>query len=345
MVLIVGGGAAAVLLIIALLMLFRFQRAYQRVNSDLKSAMSSLNRLYRLDPYPSEENVLLVQTNLTVLQGYFSELYASLRKSQIEPAKMEPAEFPLLLDKTIEKLRLRARAANTVLPARFPFGLDRYTVGTLPNQQDVPRLVVQLKTIEELCGLLYDSGISEIVSIQRPLFEQGAAEESFVGGPMGRGARRQMLDMPSEETTRNPQQSEWRDPSGLFVREGYTVTFKAKDQAIWAVLNGLDRSKLFAVVSRVELANESPLPRPAVAAKTPAPAAGTGPGPRAGMVWPGMAPAIMGSSGGAAQPQAAPAEKVVSHEERIVAGRELVKAIVDVEVYRFVTPEEEEKAK
>ncbi|MFH0952973.1 MAG: Amuc_1100 family pilus-like protein [Verrucomicrobiota bacterium] len=346
MVLIVGGGVAAVLLIIALLMLLRFQRAYQRVNRDLKSAMSSLDRLYRLDPYPSEENVLLVQTNLAVLQGYFAELYASLRKSQIEPSKMEPAEFPLLLDKTIGKLRLRARAPNALLPARFAFGFDRYAVGALPNQEDVPRLVIQLKTIEELCGLLYDSGVSEIASFQRPLFEQGAAEESFVGGPMGRGARRQMLDMASEETAQRPVQSEWRDPSGLFVRERYTLTFKAKDPAIWAVLNALDRSKLFTVVSRVELANESPLPKPAVAAKPAAPAAG--PGGRTeqpGMVFPGVARGIMGGAAGGAQPQAAPADKALSHEERIVAGRELIKAIVDVDVYRFVTPEEEEKAK
>ncbi|MFH1026498.1 MAG: Amuc_1100 family pilus-like protein [Pseudomonadota bacterium] len=322
MVLIVGGGIALVLMIVTLFMLFKFHAKYQRVNGDLKNTMQRLDTLYNRDPFPSDENVSLVQTNLDVLTSYFSELYASLHQGQFEPTKMEPAEFPLLLEKTIRKLFTRAMEVGVVLPQRFAFGFERYAIGALPNEGDVPRLVLQLKTIEELCGILYQSRVSEVVSITRQVFEQGAASQADT--PMVTG-RRFGAAMPAEMTAA-AQAEEKVDPSGLFAREHYVLTFNAKDAAIWEVLNHFNRSKMFVIVTRVEFINDAPLPKPAPVEMAMQPEPGAG---RQSLA-PGQPPPV----------EVKPPVKPL--EERMVAGRELVKAIVEVDVLRFLGQENKE---
>lgn len=335
MVLIVGGGVAVVLLGVAVFMLVRFQGTYQQVSRELKDSLQRLDKLYRRDPYPSDENVAMVQSNLVVLRGQFARLFASLEKDQVEPVKMEPAEFPLLLEKTIRKAMGRAVELGIVLPPRFAFGFDRYALGELPVEADVPRLVVQAKTIAELCQVLFQSKVSEIVSIQRQVFEQGAAAESAEPVMSPRGGRMRGMMPPTAESEPAMGAKEWVDPSGLFSREHFALTFKARDAAIWDVLNQLAASKMFVVVSRVEFLNDNPLPKPT----PPAPEGGPGaaaPGP-AGMPAPvqgGMIP-----PGGAATAPDKP--QVLTHEDRVVAGREAVRAVVEVDVYRFRAEQEE----
>ena len=324
MVLIVGGSIAGVLLLITLFMLFRFRSKYEGVNADLRASQQRLDSLYARDPFPSEENVLLVQTNLGVLQVYFDKFYGELKGGQIEPLKMEPAGFPLLLSKTMERLRSRAAGVGVVLPGRFAFGFEHYAVGALPNAGDVPRLVIQEKTVEELCNILFNAKVSEMVSVHRQVFEAGVVPSGEDGWSEGRRSRRRGPEqVPQEDAAQKAQ--EYIDPSGLFSREHYVLTFKGKDSAVMDVLNRFARSKMFVVVSRVEVANETPLPKSQVAAAA-APAAR----PAAGAAAAGVVAPVL------------PKSEAPTHEERIVAGRELVKATVEVDVYRFIASESQE---
>lgn len=323
MVLIVGGGVAGVLLLITLFMLFRFQRRYEGVNSDLRASQQRLDALYARDPFPSEENVLLVQTNLGVLQTYFDGFYGELKTGQIEPVKMEPAEFPLLLGKTMERLRAKAGEAGVALPPRFAFGFEHYAVGALPNAGDVPRLVIQVKTVEELCKILFGSKISEMVSINRQVFEAGvvpAGGDEWGEGRRGsrrRGAGQQQSPVADE----SGESQEYVDASGLFSREHYVVTFKGKDAAVVEVLNRFARSKMFVVTSRMDMVNEVPIPK-VQAALTPA-----------------VVVTKPGSGGAMVAPVAGPKAEAPMHEDRIVAGRESVKATLELDVYRFIAGE------
>ena len=102
---------------------------------------------------------------------------------------------------------------------------------------------------------------------------------------------------------------------------------------MWQVLNTLARSKLFTVVTSVTIVNDNPVPK--IGAKAPAqPAAGPTPGA------PGVTP---GSPVVPAVPLVqSPDVKVLSQEERVVAGREVVKVVLDVDVYRFLGGENQE---
>lgn len=332
--LVISGSIGLVLAVVIGVMLFRFQSSYQQVRTDLRNTVARLNSLYGRDPFPSEENVSLVQSNLVVLDKYSKDLFALVKLGQVDAVKMEPAGFPLLLDGTIR--RLHKQAENQVkLPARFSFGFERYALGALPNQEDVPRLVLQVKTVEKLCEVVFKSKVSEMENIQRTVFERGVLEATDAGAF---GRRRETSPDPAQQQT----VSEWVDPSGLFSRETYTLTLRAADSAIWSLLNELARSGLFMVVSKVDLINDTPIAKAAVVER---PAVGTSPSPAMGapVADPGGSFASMF---GAATPAAAGVAEIPAapklREERIVAGREMVKAIIEVRVYRFLGGESEE---
>ena len=332
MLLIVGGSIALVLLIATLFMLWKFYARYRTVNTGL---ISTTERLHGLSSgkhrYPCEENVALVQTNAAVLKAYFDDLFDTLKRGQVEPKKMEPAEFPLLLEKTIRKLLSQAAESGVTLPPRFAFGFDPYALGNLPNEEDVPRLARQLRTVEELCGLLYDAKVSDLGAIRRQVFEKLATPSSGASTEMF-SHRRGMEAGPASDQAQ-PSAAEVVDPSGLFSKERYTLTFKARDAAVWDILNALARSRIFIVVTDIQFANENPVPKivdPKAAAPVTLPA-GTPPSGAGAMSGSGLTPL----------PEAKP--KVLGQEERIVAGRELVKIVLDVDVYRFMTKEEAEQ--
>jgi hypothetical protein len=335
MLLVVGGGTALVLMLVALFMLYRFYSAYDRVNTDLQNAMSQLKTLQDRAPYPSRANIAITQTNLVIFQDYFNGLFRSLRDGQIEPVDMEAAKFTPLLRDGILRVSKRAQDAGVLLPATFAMGVERYKQGALPSGADVPRLVVQLKTLGALCDMLIDNKVTEIVSVRRKAFEQGAASQETAPGDAGRwgrwGAGGPGGGPAPEAAPAEGSQAEVVDPSGLFSIEHYTLEVKCHEKSVWDVLNALAKSKLFAVVTSVTIANDTPVAK--ISAQAPAAAT---PGTA---VPPGFAPATPGASIPMAAGQV-PEQK--THDERVIAGREVVKLVLEIDVYRFLGGEKQE---
>ena len=325
MVLVVGGGISLVLLVIALVVLLKFRGTYERVNAELQDNTVRLNTLKQRDPFPSMENVSVVQTNREQLDNFFAEIYERLSKDQIEPRQLESAEFPLLLEKTIQKLIKHASEVNIPLPQRFAFGFDRYAMGALPQANDIPRLVVQLKMIEELCGMLYKSKVSDVSTLTREVFEQGGAVETSGSDEQVRGGRRRGGAAAQDAVQGQKSGAVQQDESGLFIRERFTLNFRCKDSVVWEVLNEMARSRLFIVVARVELNNIVQDPKKLASVKT--------------VVQPSTAvSATPGATGLAGKGAVTPA----SRDERIVAGRELVNVSLTIDVYRFPVSVSEE---
>jgi hypothetical protein len=319
--LIVAGGISLVLVLVLAVLLVRFQREYQRVRSGLQAAESRLQRLYERVPYPSEANVAIVQTNLAALQDFYQKLCETLRLGQIDPIIMEPADFPPLLDRTIKRLYEKAREGGVKLPPRFAFGFERYALGSLPNKEDVARLTVQLRTVEKICEVVFKEKVNEIAGVERVVFEKGVIERTEGGGRRRGYAESEVPDRSAEE---------WKDPSGLFARETYTMSFVASDAAVVSVLNALAKSGLIAVVSSVELVGEVPQ----VKAPESVTASGATPSTSQGVAAP---PPSADSLLGGAAPAAPAAKEPPPHEERIVAGRAMVKASIQIRVYRLLS--------
>ncbi|HMP75900.1 MAG TPA: Amuc_1100 family pilus-like protein [Kiritimatiellia bacterium] len=304
MVLLVGGGIALILLIVALVFLFRARGNFERKNDELAQSLRKLESLTRRNPFPSPANIQVLEANLAAIRDAAGDLQETLAKGQVSPDPIEAAQFAPLLEQSSKRLVARAGELGITMPDRFSLGLDRYAAGELPSRQAIPRLVTQLKTMEALCGILFQARIHTLMGIEREPFELAAQpeQEEFTG--MRRRATVQEPTV-SQRAAIVPKSAE----NPLYEVERVTITVLARDAAVWDVLNLMASSPLVASVVDVQLVN------------------------------------TLADQLGKAQPVAAiEADKAPAgvplryptHEERIVAGRELVRATILVDVYRFV---------
>jgi hypothetical protein len=304
MVLVVGGGVAFLLLVLALIMLLRARGDFARVNEELGNSLRKLESLTRRTPFPSKANIDVLEANLSAIRDAAGDLHETLVKGQVAPDLIEAAQFAPLLEQSSKRLLARAGELGIVMPERFSLGLDRYAAGELPASQAIPRLVIQLKTMEALGQILFQARVHTLVSMEREPFEMAVPQEQE---EFTTARRRTAVQEPtaSQRATAIPKPAE----NPLYEVERITVTVLARDAAVWDVLNLLSASPLVASVVDVQLVNDQaerlgkaePVP-PIDADKTPA----------------GLPP------------------RYPTHEERIVAGRELVRAMLVVDVYRFV---------
>ncbi len=353
MVLIVGGTLCLLILIAAAVFLWRSYREYRGARGELDSSFQRLESLYRREPYPSDANIRIVEKNRDLMCETLDQSLAGLRAKEITPKTMEAAEFPRLLGQVLTGLRDRASAARVTLPEKFAFGFDSYALGKLPVAANVPRLTVELQTIDRLCDLLYQSRVIEILSIRRAAFDEeggglGDEFDPYMGGgspfgpmggpPMGGGA-------PSAPQPVGARSEAPCDPDKLFSWEPYELTFRCADAALWSVLSGLATNPLFVVVTSLSLdtdamkfKGEERVPRgmpgmPGMPGMGPISADFGPPGLPGFPAGPGVPP-----PGG--EPAEGTPRTYLTREERTIAGRELVTVKLKLNVYRFsVDPE------
>jgi hypothetical protein len=322
-VLVVGGAIAAVLLAVALVFLIRYQRSYSAVNSRLTAAVGKLDQLNRKEPFPAQSNVERAQKNKEMVQEYLSELKTRILENQVEAEDIEPAQFAPLLENLSRKVFARAEEAGVKVPEETALAFKRYMEGKLPSRQDIPRLVVQLRTIEALLNLLFDAGIGEVLAIERDIFESEQEERTTGEGNrlLRRGADTAPRGGMAQAARRVP-----RPPAGdLYDVERIYIEFLARENAAWDVLNALARCKTFAVVADVAMENS-------------ATGARVTPGSKMGMAdYGGLPPGLKLPAPGvaAAKPHDLPGGIIPPREDRVVAGRESVQVKLVLDVYRF----------
>jgi hypothetical protein len=134
---------------------------------------AELNRLQRLAPYPSSENL---RTMKAYADDYASAL-ARLRdelKTRVFPSRpMAPNEFQSHLRLTITAAADKARAHKVRLPDRFYLGFDEF-VSALPSEAAAPLLAQELAQIEWLLDALLEARVDALTSFRRtPLPEEG----------------------------------------------------------------------------------------------------------------------------------------------------------------------------
>jgi len=209
-----------------------------------------------------------------------------------------------------KRLTSHAESQGVTLPERFTFGFSRYAAGELPAPADIPRLVTQLKAGEVIISLLFQSRISELISMERDIFDGPAAQAAEVaegrrGGRRGTVAVNEGGKLPAAETNE------------LYSVERFRVSFAGRETAVWDALNAIARATAFLKIVDVRLENQA--------------AAG-------GLIGKKQPPTAVGGE------KAVPGvvAQYPSHDERVVAGRELVKADLVLDLYRFAAPPQEE---
>ena len=323
MMLFVGCGIALLLAIAAAVGLFLKMSENGKAQSDLKATMTDLERLNKSQPYPSVENVVLTSNNLVVVQKALLGTQNRLRVGQVEPEQIESARFATLLERTTKQLREQAVVGAVALPEHFAFGFANYTAGDQPVSNAIPRLVTQLKTVAELCNILYAAKITNIVSIGRDEFEsemspQGgssapnAPREVSRASPMGGSSVALFKDIPRVASNE------------LYSVERFSLEFAGRENSIWEVFNALVKGPPFVVIRDVSLESVT------TGQMTPPTAGGGG---RTGAPSYSYESARPGSGGSSVTGVAT--NLAMRREDRVVSGREAVRATVVVDVYRF----------
>lgn len=319
MPLLVGGSVVLLLTIVLFFFLFNAKGHYAQEASALSKVQGRLQRLSSRENFPSEANVQTMGKQLSIYQEYLDGLYVAMREGQPPEEPIDRDGFRKLLEEGLRRLLNDAREKSVAIAPNLAFGVKRYVEGATPTNEELPRLVDQFRSIAALCDILYDAGISELVSVERTVFEKDAlampVEEGF---SRGRGSRNRS---DPAEVAQNTEL--YRDPDGLFTKEHYVLAYRSQDEATWNVLDRLSKGAPFVVVTKLEITNPA---RPAVVLpkteEKPSPAKPVSIG---GWAAPGTAIS-------AAAKEAPP---ILPRELRVVAGQELCNVQLEVDVYRF----------
>jgi hypothetical protein len=332
-----------------LFLLIKTRGNFVEVKDRLQKAETDYQTLSEANPYPSSDNVKVMQTNLQMAVDFYVELQSELCRDRKPPELLGAAQFNVLLQDTFTALREAANwqggseeEAGTLLPEPFYFGFDQYT-GALPEEENIPRLVRQLRTIESVCTLLFENRVSAIEKIDRTIFEAGVQ-----GGQIqGRGLDPFGNLTPLDTTTAASAEEE----SDLYSVEHVNIIFHARDEQLWKVMDAFCANPVFTVVTDVALVNTA----------APDPRSGSRTGRR-----PMMPPTMMNRPRGGQLDQLGlppnmrnrgpmlPGEGrrssnepviLLAREDRIAAGQdERVQATLGLDVYRFCPEAEEEEA-
>jgi len=246
--LIVAGAVGLAVLGLAGFLLYRGVSRFGSVERTLREAVSELKDYYARDPFPSPGNIDREETNVVVLTEWYDTLLGDLSRGQIEPVEKSPSKFMTTYGKTKNALLKRGGSA---VPAGFAFGFDRYAVsGVPPAPDDVPRLTQQLTIVESVCGVLFDAGVSELVSVRREEFEDTLVSAGSGPRPSGR------FSAPSEPERKGGtlRQPGVIGPRDLYATFHFEFELAAHEKNLLDALNRLARHPLFIVVTDVEIA-------------------------------------------------------------------------------------------
>ena len=232
------GGLVAVTLLLALAGLYfahAQSAAFVEQTDAFNANTSSLQQLQSAKPFPDEANLRAAEAEAVkaaeILDGLASEVAGQAAAS--DPG-LTPRDFQDKLSSAAAAAEEMAAARKVSLPDEFYLGFSEYKAQP-PSEEAAPMLGPQLETIANVTKLLLESGVKELVAIERaPL-----ASESE-----------------QRETDAQPGES-----SGTALRlDPFDVDFVADPVAFRTALSAIVASRPIVMVRLVSVANSSPTP-------------------------------------------------------------------------------------
>ncbi len=340
--LIVGGAVAGLLLIVAIVFLVVSRGAYLENQSRLDSARNRLDSLNNRNPYPSAENVEAATANLDMLTNRYEALIGELEQNQLKAVSIEPSRFAPMLEQAVLRLRRKSEEAKIALPGEPGLGFKDYAAGKLPSNDPkvLERIVVQISALEDLFNQAIDAKVTSIDAVQRDDFElratvDEAPEPAVRGRGRGRVAARGVETAPVAKSYVAGVPMPPSDPR--YRVERFVLGVTGRESAIWDFLNRLVSSKIIYSIADVSFESTKtdsgkPVDMKSLLTQLQNEA---------------KASAQDQSRAGGGQVISMPPElkmEEIPKEIRRVAGRELIKARLVVDMFRFVDAASAEEA-
>jgi hypothetical protein len=145
---------------------------FDEASTRFANTASELNRLERLAPYPSAENLRKMKAHAEDYASALVKLKDELKMRVAAIAPMAPNEFQSHLRVAINAIADKARANKVKLPDKFLLGFDEFAAA-LPNETAAPLLGYELGQIEWLVNGLLDARVEALTIFRRaPLPEE-----------------------------------------------------------------------------------------------------------------------------------------------------------------------------
>jgi hypothetical protein len=148
------------------------QSDLEEADARFANTASELNRLERLAPYPTEDNLRKMKTHAEDYAGALAKLRDELKMRVAPVAPMAPNEFQSHLRVAMNAVTDKARANKVKLPDKFYLGFDEFA-STLPNEAAAPLLGQELVQLEWLVNSLLEARVESLNTFRRtPLKEE-----------------------------------------------------------------------------------------------------------------------------------------------------------------------------
>ena len=256
----VGGGVSGVLVLIAVVFVVLGLDGASTAEKAREKALKELERLYKSDPFPSTENIETAKENRERSEEWAANLSAMLAEEAVPPEEgLTGSWFKDQLYARLDALRAAAPlddSGKPVVDPDFGFDFDRYAAVT-PEDENVPKLLVQLHLIDHFVRVLYDKGILHLDGVARVVFESGAAGSSDAsvrgrGGRSGRGRGSDRASGAPSVQLRVTQPPQHQTPVP-YSRERIGLAFRCKEASLLAILDEIDASWPYVAVSGLRI--------------------------------------------------------------------------------------------
>ena len=205
---------------------------------ELEAAVGGFRSHYEAAVFPSKRSLDSVLSNkVSYTDWHKSALALAARGDRKFPVELPPI-FKQRLQREVRRMAALAGGVEGKIAApAFLFGFEQYLGegGVLPQEQDVPRLAVQLDTITQVVDMFAEVGVLEVKAIRR--IEQKAASEEEDDG-----ARR-----PAKAKKGAGKEADAPQETCL----AYAFEFTARPAALVAVLNRLTSCPRFMTVKNL----------------------------------------------------------------------------------------------
>jgi hypothetical protein len=165
-----------VCLLVALWFLFSAKSDWDEAAERFTNASTEMNRLERLSPYPSADNLRKMKGHAEDYSSALAKLKQELKKRVVPVAAIAPNEFQSRLRVALNAVTDKARANKVKLPDKFYLGFDDF-VSALPSEAAAPLLGQELGQVEWLLNALLDAHVDAVGSFRRAALpeERGSA--------------------------------------------------------------------------------------------------------------------------------------------------------------------------
>lgn len=174
-----------VALLAALWLLFSAKSDWDEASTRFKTTATELNRLERLAPYPSAENLRKMKVHAEDYSAALAKLKGELKMRASPAQALAPNEFQSRLRIALNAVTDKARANKVKLPDKFYLGFNDY-VSALPIESAAPSLGLELVQIEWLLNSLLEAHVDALTAFRRAALpeESNSSAAETAGGKL-----------------------------------------------------------------------------------------------------------------------------------------------------------------